>query len=105
MGKERSTKSLSRIIGNIAIHKALVQHTKKPESKNFLEKEIIEYRDAIIKKSVSYNWNQEDKAKIRKEALKYAKNRKENKYSDANISVDELEHEIEEITKEMGLDF
>ena len=103
MGKEAHIKSLSKVIGNMAIHKALAEHTNKPESKNFLEKESIEYRDIIIKKSVSYNWNHEDKEKIKRSALKQAANKKENKYADAHISVKELKQEIEEIIKELGL--
>jgi len=43
MGKNSAIKSISKCIGNVVLHKLLVEHTNKPESKNHLENEIIEY--------------------------------------------------------------
>ena len=108
MGKEAAIKSLSKVIGNVAIHKTLIKNTNKLESidfleKDFLEKEVLEYGGVAIKKSSLYNWNDFDKELIKKESLRNAFKIKERKYKDVEISLEEIEKEISEVMKEVGL--
>ncbi|MCX6751010.1 MAG: hypothetical protein NTZ83_06115, partial [Candidatus Pacearchaeota archaeon] len=60
MGKNSAIESLSNIISNTIVHKILIGETSKPESRNYLEAEEIEYRSQSIKKSRLYHWNAED---------------------------------------------
>lgn len=61
MSKNKLIKSLSKIIANVALHKLLAKHTNHPESKMFLNSEIIEYRNVAVNKSKEYNWNEYQK--------------------------------------------
>ena len=65
MGKNRVIKILGNIIGNLVVHKILVNYTNKPESLNHLKSEIEAYRDNSLEIAGEYNWNEKDKAKIK----------------------------------------
>ena len=91
MGKNNAIKSLSKIIANIALHKLVFAHTNKPESKHFLESEIIEYRSVAQNTALKFNWNDFDKKKIYEFSLKILKDEKNTKYSDVEFSDKEAE--------------
>ena len=69
MGKNRIIQSLSKRIGNVALHKVLKKNTNKPESIPRLEKEIIEYRLNASEDFSLYNWNEKDKEIIKTRAI------------------------------------
>lgn len=94
MGKTNVIKSLSKVIANISLHKLIVVHTNKPESKHFLESEIIEYRSVAQLKSQEFNWNNVDRERISEMSLKILKNMKEKKYPDIEFSDKEAEKVI-----------
>jgi len=101
MGKNKDLKSLGKVIGNIAIHKALIEHTNKPESKEFLKKEILAYRDSVIKKYETYHWNSKDKEKIKEQAIAYAKKKRSKKYFDTGIIMKDIEDFVLEMINEL----
>lgn len=69
MGKHRTIKILAGIIGGMAAHKILVQYTNKPESINHLESEVNNYERNAFEYAEEFNWNDEDLAEIKQEAL------------------------------------
>ena len=91
MGKNDVIKSLSKVIANISLHKLLIAHTNRPESRRFLESEIIEYRSVAQIRSLEFNWNETDKKRISEFSLKLLKNMKEKKYHDIEFSDREAE--------------
>ncbi len=95
MGKHRVIKSLGRCIGNVALHKLLLVHTKKPESKNYLGSEIVEYGADAFEKAQLFNWNERDKEEIKRLALQRVRRLLEN-YSD----IEPIEGEVEKAIKE-----
>ena len=100
MGKNRIIKILGNIIGNVAVHEVLVKCTNKPESIHYLTEEIGTYRDNALEMAQKFNWNEEDKNKIRKEALKNF-NKRIKKYKDVSFSVSEVNRLIDEKIKEL----
>ena len=60
MGKNRIIKILGNIIGNLVVHKILIKYTNKPESINYLNSEIVEYRDVAFSTASEFNLNKED---------------------------------------------
>ena len=101
MGKNRIIKSLGNIMGNLAVHKVLVKHTNKPESVNHLKSEIEIYRDNSLEMASEYNWNEEDKAKIRLVSLKKFKKDMNSHYADVKFSMEEALGLIEETINEI----
>lgn len=101
MGKNNTIKSLSKVIANISLHKLIVIHTNKPESKSFLEFEIIEYKSLAQIKAQKFNWNESDKKIIYDTSLKILKNMKENKYPDISFSDKEAEKIVFETIKDL----
>jgi len=102
MGKNKIIKSLGRVIGNIAVHKFLLEHTNKPESKNHLSHEIIEYNLNAFEKSQEFNWNKKDKLEIKKMAKARAENIAKG-YEDIKFSEKEIEGLVDEIIDELLL--
>ncbi len=74
MGKNSVIKSLGRCIGNVVLHKLLVEHTNKPESKNYLRNEIAEYGADAFEKAQKFNWNERDKEEIKNRSVERVKN-------------------------------
>ena len=100
MGKNSVIKSLGKCIGNVAMHKLLFIHTNKPESKNHLNYEIIEYSTDAFEKAQEYNWNEDDKIEIREKAVERVKNLKKH-YNDVDFNDDEMENSVEEVMNEV----
>lgn len=100
MGKNDTIKSLAKVIGNIAMHKLLLEHTNKPESKNYLRHEIIEYSEDAFEKSLEFNWNNNDKIRIREKSLERIKNLSRY-YPDISFNDDEAEKAVEEVMSEL----
>ena len=96
MGKNSVLKTLGKRIGNVVLHRLLVNHTNIPESKSHLQNEENEYRNEAIKDSREYNWNEEDKRLIKNMAIEFIKNKKEKRYNDVDFSLDEAKKLIDE---------
>ncbi len=101
MGKNRIIKILGNIVGNIVVHKILVKHTNKPESVPHLSEEVGAYRDNALETAQEFNWNEEDKCRIKQEALKKFKKDMEKYYSDVQFPADEPEKLIDETFEEI----
>ena len=101
MGKKSSIESLSKLIANVVIHKILVKHTNKPESINYLEHEIIEYRDVAITAAQEFNWNKEDLLIIKSSSLNKFKKEMIKRYPDVSYPLEEAEDIILETIKEV----
>lgn len=99
MGKNRDRESLIRIMTNMIVHEVVAKHTNKPESKNFLNSEIIEYRSQAEDSAEKHNWNNKDIEYIRKKVLKKIKEKMEKKYSDVSFSMKEIEKFLNEEMK------
>jgi hypothetical protein len=100
MGKNKVIKSLGRCIGNVVMHKLLVFHTNKPESKSYLNFEVIEYGVDAFEKAQEFNWNEKDKEEI----LETARGRVKKlslTYPDVLYSVEEMENILRETIEEM----
>jgi len=99
MGKNSDRESLIRIITNTVVHEIVAKHTNKPESKNFLNSEIIEYRGQAENAAEKHKWNNKDIEYIRKKVLKKIKEKMEKKYADVFFSMKEAEELLmEELT-------
>ena len=101
MGKNRDRESLIRNIVNVVVHMMVIENTNKPESKNHLDSEIIEYRSNVEKTLGTHNWNNEDKKYVEEKSLKLIKNKLENKYSDVRYKEDKLIDRLKEMLSEM----
>jgi len=102
MGKNSVIKSLARVIGNVVMHKILLEKTNKPESKSHLKYEIIEYGANAFEKAKEFNWNENDKIEIGKRAIERVKNLNKN-YLDIFFSEIEAERLIDETMEELEL--
>jgi hypothetical protein len=100
MGKNNIIKSLARLIGGLITHEIVDKHTNKPESRPHLSSEIGAYRENIFIFAQEFNWNDEDKRKIRELAIKDFFSRMKNKYPDVKFSDDEVDKLIEIMMKE-----
>lgn len=101
MGKNKIIKSLGSVIGNIVVHRILIKYTNKPESVNYLRYEVQEYGDVAIEKAQEFNWNSQDKERIKFEALKKFKKEIEKYYKDVKFPMKEAEKLIEETIDEI----
>lgn len=90
MGKNKVIDTLTNIIGNIIAHKIVAKHTNHPESINFLNSEVLTYRDSAIEKALEYNWNNQDLEIIKYNSLEKARKILETKYSDVSFKEEEL---------------
>ena len=70
MGKNRVIKILGGIIGGLVAHKILLRYTNRPESLSHLQSEVDNYRENALEMAAEFNWNADDKNRIKKEALK-----------------------------------
>ncbi len=102
MGKNSVIKSLARCIGNVVLHKLIVKHTNKPESKNYLINEIVEYGADAFEKAQMFNWNEKDKEKIKELSLKRINNLMRN-YPDIEHGNSEVEELIEDTIDDLIL--
>jgi len=102
MGKNSIIKSLAKVIGNVAMHKLLLEHTNKSESKTYLKNEIIEYSINAFEKAQEFNWNENDKIEIREKSLERLKAIGKN-YPDIFYKKQEAEYIIEQIIDELEL--
>lgn len=102
MGKNNIIKSLGRCIGNVVIHKILVIKTNKPESKNYLRNEIIEYASDAFEKAQEFNWSEKDKEKIKELSRKRISNLLKN-YHDVTYNSALAEELIKETMDDLML--
>jgi len=93
MGKNKDRESLIRVIVNVVVHEIVLRNTNRPESKNFVRSEIIEYSKKAKGDILKHNWNEKDREYIRENGLDGVKNRMKEKYYDIDFD----ESEIEEI--------
>jgi hypothetical protein len=102
MGKNRVIKTLGGVIGSIVAHKILLKYTKRPESVNHLETEVINYRDNAQDMANEFNWNEDDKKRIKEEALKSIKSElKEPHFNNILFPTEEISKILEESIKEI----
>jgi len=100
MGKNSSIRSLGKCIGNIVLHKLLLRHTNRPESKKHLRDEIEDYGADAKEKSQEYSWTDEEKAEIEDKAYRRVKNILE-KYSDLDYEESEINSFIQETMEKL----
>ena len=89
MGKNSAIKSLGKCIGNIVLHKLLLNHTNRPESKNHLMGEVNDYGADAKEKAQEHSWTDEEKAEIEDKAFRRVKNIVE-KYPDLEYEESEI---------------
>ncbi len=100
MGKRSVIKSLGRCIGNVALHKLLLAHTNRPESKNYLRSEVLEYGTDAFEKAQIFNWNERDKEEIKRLALERVTRLLEN-YPDIEPADGEVEKLVTETIEDV----
>jgi hypothetical protein len=100
MGKNKIIKSLGRCIGNVAMHKLLLLHTNKPESKSYLNFEVIEYGADAFEKAQEFNWNEKDKQEILDKSRERIK-KLSHTYPDVKYSSKEMEEILKETIKDL----
>jgi len=103
MGKNRDRESLIRLMVNTIVHEIVMKHTNRPESKDFLKSEIVEYRGQTEKVAKQYTWNDKDKGYIKAKALKKIKEKLESKYSDVSYKAKEPQILLDKEIKDLGL--
>lgn len=103
MGKNRDIESLIRLITNVVVHKIMIKYTNKPESRHFLNSEIIEYSNQTENLAEQHNWNDEDKEYIKEKVLKKIKEMLAFKYQDVKFSLTEAEKMVEEEIINLGM--
>jgi len=101
MGKNRDRESLIKLLANTIVHKIVAEHTNRPESKHFLNSEVIEYSNQTEKMAKEHNWNDEDKNYIEKEALKIIKEKLSFKYSDISYNEHEASTKMKKLIDEL----
>ncbi len=101
MGKNKDLDSLIRLVVNTIAHQIVIEHTNKPESKHFLNSEIIEYRSQTEKAAKKHNWNNSDKEYVEKKALKNIKEKLAVKYSDVDYSEQDIIRKLRNMIKEV----
>jgi hypothetical protein len=101
MGKNSVMKSLGKCVGNVALHKILTRHTNRPESIQHLRDEIRDYGEDSAEKARCFNWNDEEKAKIRERAIKIAENDLIKNYPDVKFNKDEVIGLVDETMQEV----
>ena len=101
MGKTSHLKSLVNMIAKVVLHTVLARHTNRAESVTFLNHEIDEYRANAEEKAQSYNWNNEDRENVKKEALNLINKYKTTKYSDVEFPEKEIDKVLDEVIEEI----
>jgi len=102
MGKNSVIQSLSRCIGNVVMHKLLLAHTNKPESKPKLKHEIEEYGEDALEKAQEFNWNEYDKEEIKEKSIERVHVLAEY-YPDVKFEEKELEKFLDETLEDMKI--
>ena len=102
MGKTAIIKSLAKCIGNVALHKIILEHTNKPESIKHLRDEIKDYASDAFEKSELYSWTDEEKEEIKNKAITSAKNAVKG-YPDLSFSEDEIKEKVIDTMQEFLL--
>ncbi len=100
MGKNSIMNSLGKCIGNIVLHKLLVRHTNKPESVDYLQKEVEEYTNDVLQKVGEFHWNDFEKDEIANIAF-HAFKKKVLYYPDISYEEGEVDVLIDETIKEV----
>ena len=103
MGKNSTIKSLGRVIANVVVHKITLKYGSKPESRGKTSNEINAYRDNAIDTAQEFNWNDEDKSRIKIEVFEEFNRKMKSKYSDINFPMEDAEKMIDETINECGL--
>ena len=103
MGKNSAVKTLGKRIGNIVLHNLLVKYTNRPESRNYLQSEVLEYSNAAIKDAKEYNWNEKDKEELNLAAVEFIKQKKDKRYPDVNFSIKEAEDLVDKKIQDLNL--
>ncbi len=101
MGKNRDLNILIRLIVNTVVHKIVVKHTNRPESKHFLKSEVIEYRNQTEDVAKSHNWNDDDRNEVRNIAFLKIKDKLKSKYSDVLFEDIEISENLNKIISEL----
>lgn len=101
MGKNRDRESLIGLLVNTVVHKIVVRHTNKSESKHFLTSEIIEYGNQTKKTAQQHTWNNKDKEYIKSKSLKKIEEKLTSKYSDVRFSEKEASDSLDTGLKEI----
>lgn len=102
MGKNRIIKILGRLIAGMAAHKILEKYTNKKESLNHLRQEVDNYRGNISNFISEYNWNENDKKRVKNEALRILiLELKKEHFSDVSFPGEEVNIILENVLKEM----
>ena len=101
MGKNRDLDSLIRLVVNTLAHQIVIESTNQPESKHFLNSEIIEYRSQTEKMAKKHHWNNNDKEYAEKKALEKIKEKLAVKYSDIGYLEEEIIRKLRKMIKEM----
>jgi hypothetical protein len=100
MGKNRDRDVLIRFLINTVAHKVVRKNTNRPESRDFLSSEIIEYKSRAMKMAGQHTWNLEDLKYIKDKALKGILDKLKLKYSDVNYDLKEVEDFLDEELKD-----
>lgn len=97
MGKSRVIKIIGRIIAGLVAHKILEKYTNRKESLNHLRSEIDNYRNNLSEFINEFNWNSEDRQRIKEESLKdIILELKKPHFKDVKFPENEAERLIEE---------
>ena len=96
MGKNRDIKAIANSLAITILHELLFLHTNRPETKNHLENEFIEYRGQSIKKIENIKVSEKDKEIIKKKIIDKINNKLNKKYSDIKISQKEILEKVDE---------
>jgi len=102
MGKNSDRESLIRTIVNTIVHEIVAEHTNKPESKSFLNYEVIEYRNQTENKAEYYNWNKEDLLFIETKSSEMIEERLKTKYSDVVYPKEEIKRRLKVLVNTLG---
>lgn len=101
MAKNRDRESLIKLIVNTIVHEIVAEHTNRPESRNFLNSEIIEYGNRALDFAKTHGWNNEDRTYIEEESMKRIKEKLSLKYSDVKYSEQEVVKKLIKFLKEI----
>jgi hypothetical protein len=101
MGKNSDRESLIREITNLVVHEIVTRYTNKPESRHYVDSEIINYRGNAEKKSKTHNWNDFDKESVKEKALKDINKKLAVKYSDIIYPEEEALTKLNKVIEEI----
>ncbi len=101
MGKNSDRESLIRLMANTIVHKIVAEHTNRPESKNFLESEIIEYGGQTRRMALEHHWTDSDKSYIKEKTLKKTKEKISLKYPDVPFSEKEAKYLLDKEVRDL----